>query len=143
MIALAFLLGASVVALAATTVTFAVLSRRDSAHLASVRVAQAHSETEQTLLVFECEQLRQAHRAANARAAALEEVIADVQKADPGAGLRSDDWHSRYLRLSKEFGIAAAESGVPAVGDGDDVPASAAPGSPNAHPVPSGSATVR
>ena len=133
MIALAFLLGASVVALSAATVTFAVFSRRDSSQLASVLVAQAHVEGEQTRLQFENETLRDQLDLANRRADALQEVLnAD---ANPNADLDAGELRTRLVRFAA---ATAARDPGDAV-----VPEETAAGTSPVADVLAGLATVR
>jgi hypothetical protein len=127
MIALAFLLGASVVALAATTVTFAVLSRRDANHLASVQIAQAHSEGEQARLAYELEVTTHALKAANARAAALEEIVAHDVNAPVASDLPASAWRERMLRITQVWGNAAADHPASDTGTVPEKPATDAP----------------
>ena len=134
MIALAFLLGASVVALSAATVTFAVFSRRDSSQLASVLVAQAHVEGEQTRLMFENDTLRDQLDLANRRADALQEVLnAD---ANPNADLDAGELRVRLVRFAQA--TAAARRTGDAV-----VPEAATTGTSPVADVLAGLATVR
>lgn len=134
MIALAFLLGASVVALSAATVTFAVFSRRDSSQLASVLVAQAHVEGEQTRLMFENDTLRDQLDLANRRADALQEVLNEEANGNSDLGPR--DVHARLVRFAQA--TAAARRTGDAV-----VPEAAPAGTSPVADVLAGIATVR
>lgn len=135
--------GATTMSLTGTLIWLVHGRIRAADAVADARVAQSDTEAHLERAQFELETTKQALRAANARAEALEGVLADVQKANPGAGLDAHDWHGRMLRLAEAWRGTAAESGVPAVSDRDDLSPPAAASSPNAHPVPSGSATVR
>lgn len=82
-----------------STIYFAIKYTSEVRHSAAVEVAQAHSEGEQTRLVFENETLRQQLELAERRADALQGVLADdVSNAD----LPDDDVRSRLLRFARE-----------------------------------------
>lgn len=86
-------------------------------HAASVREAQAHAEAEHTRITYELEVTTKALAAANARAKALEEVLADDVNAPVAPDLSSRDWRGRLLRITQAW---ANEHGVSA-DNGPDV----------------------
>lgn len=81
------------------------------------RVDHANTRTELERRKFELEVTQKALVAANTRAAALEEVIADDVESAPNPDLKRADVRSRVLRIARRWAeAAAARSPLPAVG---------------------------
>lgn len=93
---------------------------------ADARVAQVETEAHLDRVQFELEQTKQALKAANARAAALEEILAD--DAPVSRDLSPADWKQRLLRITQAWGDAAGTAGA------DAVPANPAAAAPDAGP---------
>lgn len=115
---------------------------RATEHAASVQVAQAHSEGEQTRLAFELETTQRALTESQRRNKLLAEAVHAEIARNRNSDLAPGDVASRLQRLEVEWGTEPAEDHLPAL-VGDRVPDAAPAAAPNAHPLPSGSATVR
>lgn len=98
-------------------------------HAASVEVAQAHSEGEQTRLVFELETVRSALTESQRRNRILAEALNAEIARNPNADLADDDVASRMRRLEVRF---SAEGDLSAVDHGGTVFADPAPAPPKA-----------
>jgi hypothetical protein len=85
----------------------------DREKLADARIAQVETEGHVDRLTFELEVTRKALAAANARATALEGVIADDINAPVADGLGPADVRGRLLQITKAWADA---DGVPASG---------------------------
>lgn len=95
---------------------------------ADARVAQVETEGHLERVQFELDQTKQALNAANARAAALEGILADDVNAPVSRDLSPADWKQRLLRITQAWGDAAGAA------SGDAVPADAAAAAAGAGP---------
>ena len=117
MTALAILLGVALVA-TLPLIAWLVHGRVTAAdQLGDARHGQSITEGELERKGFELEVTKKALEASNARAAALEEVLADEVAADPNPDLARGDVRGRLLRIARSWSDADADR-VPADGGG-------------------------
>lgn len=129
--ALALLLGGSSVA--AMIKVFGAADKIETAghHEADARIAQVSMEAELERRNFEIEKLTTALKAVEARASALEEIVADeLNDSHANDDLGRADYRSRLLRLARSWSGATA-NGVPAE-PGTGVSANTATAAPDA-----------
>ena len=124
MIALCFLLGGLLAGSLSLNAWLTYRTVRGVEEAAKSEIGSTHFESALELARFELEQTRKALSATEARAAALEEIVADEINDNPNADLDRADVRSRLLRAAKAW-AAADKARTPVA---EDVPAASEPG---------------
>ena len=106
MIALCFLLGGLLAGSLSLNAWLTYRTVRGVEEAAKSEIGSTHFESALELARFELEQTRKALSATEARAAALEEIVADEINDNPNADLDRADVRSRLLRAAKAWAAA-------------------------------------
>lgn len=104
MIALCYLLGVLLAGSLALNGWLTFRTVRGVEGAAKSEIGATHFESALELAHFELEQTKRALVAVEARADALEEIIAEELNAHPNADLDRADWRTRVMRVAQQWG---------------------------------------